>query len=103
MRRTLLTCLEQTKRCDSFVITDGAPALVQLLLSLIAQGNTLYTKNDLDQPIISLDLNNLSELEKQRLVSSSATGPSALVLLAPNPPNYGVPVCCSHCEILRVG
>jgi hypothetical protein len=96
------SAFEQTKRCDSFVITDGAPALVQSLLSLIAQGNTLYTKNDLDQPIISLDLNNLSELEKQRLISSSAAGPTALVLLAPNPPNYGVPVCFSHFEILRV-
>lgn len=93
---------EQTKRCNSFVITGGSSALIHSLLSLIEHGNTLYTKNDLDQPIISLDLNKLPELEKQRLISSSVAKPIFLVLLAPNPPNQGVSVCFSHFEILRV-
>ncbi len=96
------SAFEQTERCDSFIITEGAPALVQSLLFLIEHGNTLYTKNDLDQPIINLDLNKLPELEKQRLISSSGAEPISLVLLATNPPNQGVSACFSHFEILRV-
>ena len=93
---------EQTKQCDSFIIVEGPPALIQSLLSLIEQGNTVYTKNELEQPVVSLDLNTLSESEKQRLTSSSASQPVSLVLLATNPTYQGVPVCFSHFEILRV-
>lgn len=96
------SAFEQTKQCDSFIITEGPPALIQSLLSLIKQGNTVYTKNDLDQPIVSLDLNMLTESEKQRLISSSVSKPLSIVLLATNPIYQGVPVCFSHFEILRV-
>jgi hypothetical protein len=65
------TAFEQTKLCDSLIITKASPALLESLLSLIEQGNTVYTKNDLDQSIISLNLDVLSEDEKQGLVSSS--------------------------------
>ena len=96
------TAFEQTKRCDSLIITTGSPALIESLLSLIEQGNTVYTKNDLDQPIISLNLDALNDNEKQRLVSSSESQQVSLVLLATNPSPQGVPVCFSHFEILRV-
>src|SRR5215216_3568096 len=42
------SAFEQTKQCDSFIILDGPPALFRSLLSLIEQGNTVYTKNELD-------------------------------------------------------
>ena len=96
------TAFEQTKRCDSFIITESSPALIESLLTLIEQGNTVYTKNDLDQPIISLNLDALNDNEKQRLVSSSESQQVSLVLLATNPSPQGVPVCFSHFEILRV-
>ena len=96
------SAFEQTKQCDSFIIVEGLPAIIQSLLSLIEQGNTVYTKNELEQPVVSLDLNTLSESEKQRLTSSSASQPVSLVLLATNPTYQGVPVCFSHFEILRV-
>jgi hypothetical protein len=48
------TAFEQTKLCDSLIITKASPALLESLLSLIEQGNTVYTKNDLDQSIIVL-------------------------------------------------
>jgi hypothetical protein len=41
------SAFEQTKQCDSFIIEESPPALVQSLLSLIEQGNTLYSKNNL--------------------------------------------------------
>ena len=96
------TAFEQTKLCDSLIITKGSPALIESLLSLIEQGNTVYTKNDLDQPIISLNLDALKDDEKQRLVSSSEFQQVSLVLLATNPSPQGAPVCFSHFEILRV-
>lgn len=96
------TAFEQTKLCDSFIITEGSPALIESLLTLIEQGNTVYTKNDLDQPIISLNLDVLNDDEKKRLVSSSEPQQISLVLLATNPSPQGAPVCFSHFEILRV-
>jgi hypothetical protein len=96
------SAFEQTKRCDSFIITAGSSALIESLLSLIEHGNTVYIKNDLGQPIISLDLNTLPEAEKQQLISSSAFNPVSVVLLATPPRPQGAPVCFSHFEILRV-
>lgn len=96
------SAFDQTKRCHSFVLTEGPPALIRSLLSLIEHGNTLNTKNDLNQPVISLDLNALTEAENRRIVSSSTSEPVSLVLLATSPSYQGVPVCFSHFEILRV-
>ena len=96
------TAFGQTKRCDSFIITRASPTLIQSLLSLIEQGNTVYTKNDLDQPSISLNLGALTEDEKQILGSSSESQQVSLVLIATNPNAQGAPVCFSHFEILRV-
>ncbi|MEO7840065.1 MAG: hypothetical protein ABIU06_12010 [Anaerolineales bacterium] len=96
------TAFEQTNRCDSFIITRATPALIESLLSLIEHGNTVYMKNDSDQPIISLNLDALTEDEKQRLASSSESQQVKLVLLATNPSPQGAPVCFSHFEILRV-
>src|SRR5215208_464736 len=45
------SAFEQTKWCDSFTIAEGPPALIQSLSSLVEHGNTVYTKNDLDQVI----------------------------------------------------
>jgi hypothetical protein len=96
------SAFERTKRCDSFIITGGPLMIIQSLLSLIEHGNTVYIKNDLDQPIISLDLNTLTETEKQLLISSSASKPVSVVLLATNPSPQGAPVCFSHFEFLKV-
>ncbi len=96
------SAFEHTKQCDSFVITKAAPSLTQFLLSMIEHGNTVYIKNDLNQPIISLELNMLTEPEKQRLVSSSISQPVSVVLLATSSSPQGAPVCFSQFEILRV-
>jgi hypothetical protein len=96
------TAFEQTKLCDSLIITKASPALIESLLSLIEQGNTVYTKNELDQPTISLNLDALSDDEKKRLMSSSESQQVSLVLLATNPSPQGAPVCFSHFEILGV-
>src|SRR5688572_6830263 len=96
------SAFEQTKRCDSFIIAEGPSALIQSILSLIERGNTVYTKNDLGEPVISLDLSTLMESEKQQLLSSSTDKPISVVLLATSPTDQGAPICYSRFQILRV-
>jgi len=96
------SAFEQTKQCDSFVLTEGSPALIQSLLSLIESGNTVYTKNDLNQAVISLDLSTLAVPEKEQVILSGASRPVSLTLLATGPTAQDAPVCFSHFEILRV-
>lgn len=96
------SAFEQTNRCDSFIITEGPAVLIQSILSLIKQGNTVYMKNDVGQPVISLDLSRLADPEKQRFLSSSALQTVSIVLLATSPTYQGAPVCYSRFEILRL-
>jgi hypothetical protein len=96
------SAFEQSKQCDSFIIQEGPPALTRSLLSLVEQGNTVYTKNEVEQPIISPDLKTLTESERQQITSSSASQPVSIVLLATSPTYEDAPVCYSHFEILRV-
>jgi hypothetical protein len=96
------SAFEQTKQCDSFIITQGPSVLIQSILSLIKHGNTVYTQNDRGQPVISFDLTNLMQSEKQRLISSSASEPVPVVLLATSPNHQDAPVCYSRFDILRV-
>lgn len=93
----------ETKSCDSFLVTGGSKPLIDFLLALLKQGNTVNSKNELNQPIINLDLSGLSELEKQKLLASSAQQTISLRVLSFLPPKVGeVGACYSFVEILKV-
>ncbi len=93
----------ETQICDSFVITSGSKALIDFYLSLIDGGNTVNSKNELNQPIINLDLSGLSDSEKQKLLESTAKDPIPLVVLSFKPAKEGeVGACYSFIEILKV-
>jgi hypothetical protein len=97
------TAWGETQVCDSFVITSGSKALMDFYLSLIDGGNTVNSKNELNQPIINLDLSGLSESEKQKLLASTAKNPVPLVVLSFKPAKEGeVGACYSFIEILKV-
>jgi hypothetical protein len=96
------SAFEVTKQCDSVVITDGPPVLVQSILALIEQGNTVYTRDEAGQPIISIDPGTLSDLDRQRLLESSPAEPVSLVLLADSPGAQDAPVCFSRFSILKL-
>jgi hypothetical protein len=92
-----------TKSCDSFVVTGGSAPLIDFFLALIEASNTVNSKNELNQPVINLDLSGLSELEKQKLLASSAKQPISLRVLSFLPPKAGeVDACYSFVEILKV-
>ncbi len=93
---------EGTILCDSFTVVGGNQDLIHAFLTLIAEGNAVNAKNELDQPVISLDLSALSESEKQKLLASSAQDPIDLIVLALSPLYHSVGACYSPVEILKV-
>lgn len=93
---------DDTKLCDSFVIVDGAQELIRSYLSLIESGNGINSKNELNQPIISLDLNEIDAKDKQKIMASTKDKHIDLLLLSPIPPGMGVPACYSPVQIIKV-
>ena len=102
------TGVEQTglgdikKVCDSFVIIGGSQELIRSILALVDAGNSIYSKNKLNQPVISLDLNVLAKSETSKLMASTSKEPIELVVLAHTPSHMGAPVCFTRFEILKV-
>jgi hypothetical protein len=96
------TAFSDTKLCDSLVIVGGSQVLINSYLSLIEAGNSVNSKNELNQPIISLDLNGVEARDKQRILASSADQPVEMLLLSPIPPGRSAPACYSPVEIVKV-
>lgn len=92
----------ETKFCDSFVIVDGSQVLISSYLSLIKAGNTVNSKNELNQPIISLDLSQVEAKDRQKILASSKDKTIEVLLLSPIPRGMGAPVCYSPVEIIKV-
>ena len=90
-----------SKLCDNFVILTGSSMLIEAYLSLIAQGNSVNTKNDQEQVIISLDLRAISESEKTIITLSTLTHVVDLLVLSKPPEGRGVEACFSPVEILK--
>jgi hypothetical protein len=102
-RRVEQTGLGDIKKvCDSFVIVSGSQELIRSILALIDAGNGVYSKNELNQPVISLDLNVLAKSETSKLVASTPKEPVELVVLAHAPSHMGAPICFTRFEILKV-
>ena len=93
---------DETKLCDSFVIVDGSQELIRSYLSLIEAGNGINSKNGLNQPIISLDLNKVDAKDKQKILSATKDRMIELLLLSPIPPGMGAPTCYSPVQIIKV-
>jgi hypothetical protein len=91
-----------SKKCDSFVIVDGSKEIIRSILSLIDEGNGVYLKNDLNQPVISLDLNVLEDSEKRALIGSTPDKLVDLLILAHQPEPRSAPTCGTRFEILKV-
>jgi len=88
--------------CDSFVIVGGSQAIIKSVLTLVNRGNTVYSKNERNQPVISLDLATLHELETERILNSTPDKPVEMIVLANSPTYMGVGACFTRFEILRV-
>jgi hypothetical protein len=69
---------------------------------LIKAGNSVNSKNELNQPIISLDLSQVEAKDRQKILASSKDKTIEVLLLSPIPRGMGVPVCYSPVEIIKV-
>lgn len=88
--------------CDSFVVVEGSPELVRAYLSLVEEGNTVYSKDKQGRLVFSLNMDGLTEEEKSRILSSTQESTVELLVLARPATFMGAPPCYSHLDILRV-
>jgi hypothetical protein len=91
-----------SEQCDSFVIVDGSRELILSYLSLIEAGNGVNSKNELNQPIISLDFQQVDEQDKQRILSSTKTRLIELLVVSPIAGGRGAPTCYPPVEIVTI-
>jgi hypothetical protein len=92
----------ETRLCDSFVIVGGSQELIRSYLSLVEGGNSVNSKNELDQPIISLDFSQIVTTDKQKILTSTSDKTVELLLLSPIPLHAGVSACYSPVQIIKV-
>jgi hypothetical protein len=88
--------------CDAFVVVGGSQELIGAFLGMIAEGNSVSSKNEANQPIINLDLSILSGAEQRQIRSSLPTKLIQLVVLRPSQLAVSAPACFSFVEILKV-
>lgn len=88
--------------CDSFVVVEGSSELVRAYLSLVEEGNTVYSKDAQGRLLFSLNMDGLNEEERLRILSSTPQNPVELLVLARPATFTGAPPCYSHLDILKV-
>jgi hypothetical protein len=93
---------DEKKVCDSFVIVGGSQELIRSILALVDAGNGVYSKNELNQPVIVLDLNVLDKSETRKVAASTPKELVELIVLAHAPSHMGAPLCFTRFEILKV-
>ena len=92
---------EETMICDSFTITEGSKELIRAMIDLVDQGNAVHSKNQLNQPVINLGLELVSQSEKQSIFNSSVNNQIELIVLNDSPTDTGVPACYQDVMVLR--
>jgi hypothetical protein len=91
-----------TEECDGFVITGGSEKTTGYFSDLVKAGNTVNSTNDQSQSVINLNLENLEQVAKQKLLSSTKENPVNLSVFFPLWPHTGAPTCFSFIEVLGV-
>lgn len=91
----------ETKKCDSFTITGGSEELIRAMVNLVDIGNTVHSKNELNQPVINLGLGLISQSEKQSILNSTINNQIELIVLNESPLGMGVPACFQDVIVLR--
>jgi cell division protein FtsL len=92
---------DETQTCDSFTITQGPEELIRRIVNLVDNGNTINSKNELNQPIINLGFELLSPTEKQEILNSTNNNQIELLVLTESPVEYGVSTCHHDTTVLR--
>lgn len=89
--------------CDSFTITSGrSNEIIQSYVDGVNKGNTVNSLDDQNQPIVNLQLSNLSSGDLQRLKNSNTDSKVRLDVFLPNNHGRGAPACFSYFQIKKV-
>lgn len=88
--------------CDSFVITDGTYELVQSYLDIIKRGGAMNSINENGQPIININLTEIPDILKKKIVSSNEDSPAELTVFQNPPTGKGAGVCYNSIHIIEV-
>ncbi len=92
----------ETEVCDSFTITSGSSELIQAMINLVDNGNTVHNKNQLNQPVINLGLELISESEEQKIFSSSDDNQIELLVQTISPKRTEASVCYHDVIVQRI-
>jgi hypothetical protein len=93
---------DDKETCDSFVIIGGSQGVIESVLALVDSGNSVYSKNESNQPVINLDLSILDEVETRQILGSTIDEPVELIVLADVPGHREAPICFTRFETLKV-
>lgn len=93
---------EKPITCESFVITTGSQPIIKTYLDLVDKGNGLPSKNELGQPIVNIGLNELNDIEKNKILLSNKDETVELEILEHSTKTGGAPACFSSFSIIKV-
>ena len=96
------TAWGETKTCDSFTITDGSEELIRAMVNLVDIGNSVHSKNELNQPVINLGFGTVGEPDKQAIFNSTSENQIELLVLNETPRGTEVPACWQDVWVLGV-
>ncbi|KUK79065.1 MAG: hypothetical protein XD95_0636 [Microgenomates bacterium 39_7] len=92
----------ETVTCDCFTITEGSEKLIQSIIDRVNSGNALHSLNDLNQPVINIMFDSLSQFDREKLLNSSENNQLEISILIETPPHIGAPACFSNTNVLRI-
>jgi hypothetical protein len=96
------TAWGETKVCNLFTITDGNRAIIEWFLYLIIDaGNTVNTTNEKGQPVVNIELLNLTDDEIETIMTSSPGITITMSVIINRPAARGAPVCESFFSIIK--
>lgn len=96
------TAWEETKTCDSFTVTGGSEEFTRAMIGLVDMGNTVHSKNELNQPVINLGWDMLNDAEKEIIKNSTVENQKELIVFKKSPGASGAPICYTDVTVLRV-
>ena len=101
LKSTRLNLTEEEVACDTFVVTNGSQPLINHLIELVDKGNTVNTLNEIRQPIINLDLKNLSSVDQRIIEQSTKNKEVSLSVIRHMSQGSGAPPCASFVDVLK--
>ncbi len=92
----------EQRMCDAFTVVSGSKNLIERYLALVDSGNTLNSKNEAGQLVLTLSLDALSAAEREAITATTSLSPVNLLVMPLPAMGSGEEACYSPVEVLRV-